>query len=339
MNPIDPAEIRTLVVRTPNWLGDSVMALPTLRVLRAGLPHGRIILVGPWTELFRDQGVADQIVGSPRSLPGRLALARTLRTLGADTELLLPNSFESALAAWVGGARRRIGFAADGRTRLLTHPVPLPTPRRHQVDEYLLLLEAFNLRSAEAAPRWKGVPSPDDQVVSLLSEAGAADGPRVGLHLGAAFGPSKLWPVERWALLAAELARLGITPVLLGSSADLPVAFAVLERCPIPVPSLVGRDSGTLLPRLLSRFTVLVSGDTGVAHLAAAMNVGVIALFGPTHPRLTRPLGPRSVTIWKPPPCSPCFLSRCPIDHICMRSISVEEVLETVQAQLARRDP
>jgi len=209
------------------------------------------------------------------------------------------------------------------------------------VEEYLELLDVFDLRGAEIAPTWSRIPGPADQVVSiLLGQARVAeDVPRVGLHLGGAFGPSKLWPVERWAALAAELARLGVAPVLLGSPADLPAAFKVLERCSTPVPSLVGRDSAALLPRLLSRFTVLVSGDTGVAHLAAAMNVGVVALFGPTHPRLTRPLGARSVTIWKSPPCSPCFLSRCPIDHVCMRAISVEEVLEKVQAQLARRDP
>jgi heptosyltransferase-2 len=338
---IDPAGVRALVVRTPNWLGDSVMALPALRVLRAAIPHGRITLVGPWADLFRDQGVADRVIVPPQSLPRRLARARTLRALGADTALLLPNSFESALAAWMGGAVRRVGFATGGRTWLLTHPLSLPAPRRHQVHEYLQLLEVFNLRSVETAPTWTQIPSPADQLVSrLLSEVGVAEKvPRVGLHLGAALGPSKLWPVEQWAALAAELVRLGVTPVLLGSAADLPAASKVLERCPTPVPSLVGRDTAALLPRLLSRFTALVSGDTGVAHLAAAMNVGVIALFGPTHPRLTRPLGFRSVAIWKGPPCSPCFLSRCPIDHVCMRSISVEEVLEKVQAQLAWRDP
>lgn len=341
MNPIDPARIRTLVVRLPNWLGDSVMALPALRTLRAGLPQARITLVGPWAELFRSQKLADQAFAPPPSLRRRFALPRTLRVRGVDTALLLPNSFESALWAWMTGARRRIGFAADGRSRLLTHPVPLPAPRQHQVEEYLRLLEVLRLRAAEATPAWVSSPNPADQAVSrLLDEARAAEGiPRVGLHLGASFGPSKLWPVERWVALATALARQGVAPVLLGSTADLPVAARVLERCPLPLPSLVGRDSAAVLPELLSRFAVLVSGDTGVAHLAAALNIGVVTLFGPTHPRLTQPLGPRSVAIWKAPPCAPCFLPRCPIDHVCMRSISVEEVLEKVRAFLAASNP
>lgn len=329
MSTIDPAEIRTLVVRAPNWLGDSVMALPTLRALREGVPRGRITLVGPWAELFRDQGVADQVIVYPRSFSHRLGLTRTLRRVGSDTALILPTSFESALAAWMWGTGRRVGFATDGRARLLTHPVSPPAPRPHQVDEYLHLLKAFNLRPVETAPAWTLPPDPVDATVSsLLSEAGVAQGrPLVGLHLGAAFGPSKLWPVDLWASLACELARHGFVPVLLGSSADLPVAFKVLRHCPTPAASLVGRDAPSLLPRLLSRLTVLVSGDTGVAQLAAALEVGVVVLFGPTDPHLTAPRGTRVRAIAKDVPCAPCFLPVCPIDHPCMRGIGVDEVV------------
>ena len=116
MTPIDPGTIRQLVVRAPNWLGDSVMALPTLRALRAGVPRGQITLVGPWAELFSDQGVADRVIAYPSRVTGRLALSRVVRPLGADTALLLPNSFESALAAWRWGPRQRVGFSTDGRS-------------------------------------------------------------------------------------------------------------------------------------------------------------------------------------------------------------------------------
>ncbi len=329
MNPIDPADIRRVLVRAPNWLGDSVMALPALRILRAGIPHGQIILVGPWAELFSDQGVADQVIVYPRSLPRRLALIGTLCALGADTALLLPSSFESALAARIWGVPRRVGYATDGRTWLLTHPVSPPAPRHHQVDEYLELLEVFDLKPVERVPTWTPPPRPGDPTVSrLLSEAGLPENaPLVGLHVGAAFGPSKLWPAGRWASLASELARRGLAPVLLGSSADLPVACEVLTHCPTPVASLVGRDSPALLPRLLSRLTLLVSGDTGVAQLAAAMKVGVVALFGPTDPRLTAPRGSRVRIISKGVACSPCFLTDCPIDHPCMGGIDVDEVV------------
>jgi heptosyltransferase-2 len=334
MNPIDPTEIQELVVRAPNWLGDSIMALPTLRALRAGVPHGRITLVGPWAELFRDQAVADQVVTYPRSLLRRLAFTRSLRARGPDTSLLLPNSFESALVAWRWGARYRIGFATDGRSWLLTHPVPPPRPRHHQVDEYLKLLEVFNIRLVETAPIWNLTPGVEDTAVAeLLRAAGIAEGTSlVGLHLGAAFGPSKLWPLERWASLAAELERNGLTPVLLGSPAESEAASEVLKRGPTPLASLVGRDTPALLPRLLSRLTLLVSGDTGVAQLAAALDVAVVVLFGPTDPRLTAPRGRRVRAIAKHVPCAPCFLTQCPIDHPCMRGIGVDEVLAAARS-------
>ena len=334
MNPIEPAEIQDLVVRAPNWLGDSVMALPTLRALRAGVPHGRITLVGPWAEIFRDQAVADEVITYPRSFLRRLAFARPLRDRSPDTALLLPNSFESALAAWRWGARRRIGFAADGRSWLLTHPVPPPRPRHHQVDEYLKLLDVFHIRPVETAPTWTLTPSFEDTAVSeLLTGAGITEGPPlVGLHLGAAFGPSKLWPFERWASLAGDLARNGLTPVLLGSPAESEVASEVLKRCPASVVSLVGRDAPALLPRLLSRLVLLVAGDTGVAQLAAALDVAVVVLFGPTDPRLTAPRGRRVRVIAKHVPCAPCFLTHCPIDHPCMRGIGVDEVLAAALA-------
>jgi len=272
MNTIDPGEVRTLVVRAPNWLGDSVMALPALKALRAGVPQGQITLVGPWAGLFADQGVADRVVAYPRSFARRLSLTRALRSVRADTALILPNSLESALAAWSWGAARRVGFATDGRARLLTHSLPHPAPRRHQVDEYIELLKAFELDASENTPRWILGAGPEDAEVSrLFRDLGAGPSDRlVGLHLGAAFGPSKLWPIVRWASLADQLVRCGVTPVLLGPSGDLPVALEVRRRCPAPVASLVGRDTPALLPWLLSRFTLLVSGDTGVAHLAAA---------------------------------------------------------------------
>ena len=130
MNPIPRDTVRHLIVRTPNWLGDTVMALPTLRALRAGLSRVRISLVGAWAELLEGQSVADDWVVYPRAWMDRLAAAARIRGLGADTALLLPNSFEAALAAWVWGTRRRIGFDTDRRRYLLTHPLEAPPQRR-----------------------------------------------------------------------------------------------------------------------------------------------------------------------------------------------------------------
>ena len=342
MTPVNAEAIRHLIVRTPNWLGDSVMALPTLRALRAGLPRARITLVGAWAGLLAGQSVADGWLVYPRAWAGRLAATRPIRALGADTALLLPNSLESALAARLWGARRRIGFAADHRAGLLTHPLEPGADRRHQVEEYLTLLEAFGLSPGEREPSWRLEPAGTDpeRLDRLFDSVGLRESkPLVGVQLGAAFGPSKLWPVERVASLCDALASRGISALLLGSPDDVAGAERVRALSLSGVPSLAGRDSPELLPCLLSRLDLLVSGDTGTAHLAAAIGLGVVALFGPTDPRLTRPMGSRSATIWKKPPCAPCFLTRCPIEHVCMRSITVDEVLREVEARLSRTLP
>jgi heptosyltransferase II len=264
----------------------------------------------------------------PRTWGGRLRTADTVRALDAATAVVLPNSFEAAAAALYWGARRRVGFAAGGRGMLLTEAPPLPSPRLHQVDEYLMLVERLGMSAGERTPRL-APPAPDSlervQARALLAEAGAAGGPRVGLHLGAAFGPSKLWPPERMADLARLLGETGRSPVLLGTADDAEAAAAVTARA--PVASLVGRDSPALLPAVLAELDALVCGDTGVGHLAAALGTRVVALFGPTDARLTAPRGPAAVAS-RPTPCAPCFYRACPIDHPCLRGITAEEVAQ-----------
>jgi heptosyltransferase-2 len=125
--------------------------------------------------------------------------------------------------------------------------------------------------------------------------------------------------------------------VLLGAPSDTSIANAVVAEAGGELISLVGKDAPELLPGLLARLDILVGMDTGVAHLAAAVGVAVVALFGPTDPALTAPRGPDVSVIWKPPPCAPCFLPECPIEHPCMRSIDVEEVLQAVEARLGAR--
>src|SRR5258705_12880221 len=125
-----------IVVRTPNWLGDTVMALPALSALRAAEPGARIPLVGRWATLLAGQGVADVVLPYPKPLAARHRLARALAAERADVAVLLPSSIESALAAWRWRAARRIGYATDGRAPLLTDALPPPAPPRPQGDEY-----------------------------------------------------------------------------------------------------------------------------------------------------------------------------------------------------------
>ncbi len=305
-----------ILVRLPNWLGDTVMALPALQGLRASLPRARIALVGRWASLLEGQAVADAVLSYPRERGARSRLAAVLRDSRPDTAIVLPSSFESALAAWRWGARARLGYDADVRGCLLTHTLPIPSPRRHQIDECVV--------TGSDPPTFRLPPHPvaEEAIDALFKKIGLAHGAStVGLHLGAAFGSSKLWPPAAYAELSSRLRRAGALPVLLGAGSEEASAAAVIASAGEDIASLVGRDRPDLLPRLLSRLSCLVSADTGVAHLAAAVGTPTVTLFGPTDPRLTSPRGRRARAIEGRAPCAPCFLERCPIDHPCMRSI------------------
>ena len=330
-----------MIVRLPNWLGDTVMAVPAVRALRQALVGGRLLLAGPWAAVLGGQALADVLVTYPRAWSGRLSTADSVRRFGGDTALLLPTSFEAAASALYWGARRRIGFAVGGRRWLLTDSIELPEPRLHQVDEYARLVERLGVAVDVREPRLvpPDAASPERRRVrALMREAGvpepAGAARRVGVHLGAAYGSAKVWDSARVVELCRLLGARGTTVLLLGAPSDVPAVEAVRRQT--RAPSLAGRDGPELLAPLLAELDALVSGDTGVAHLAAALGTPVVVLFGPTDPRLTTPRGPVAV-VRRDVPCAPCFYRTCPIDHPCMRAIEASEVVERLDALLAVR--
>lgn len=333
--PLDRSRLRRVLVRLPNWLGDTVMALPAVRALRRALPGAHLTCLGPWAVpiLEAEPGI-DRCGTWPRGWRAQAALLRRLRAERIDLAVLFPGSFTAALAAWLAGARWRLGYREDGRGALLTHALP-PPGRIHQAAAYLALLEPLGVEAVPATPTLEILRARREEARRLLAEVGVAPGHRaVGIQLGAAFGPAKLWPPERLGAVAAALERDGTPAVFLGTADARPLldrAAKVLAGTPR---SLVGRDHPALLPALLAELAVLVAPDSGPAHLAAAVGVPVVALFGPTDPRLTAPAGPRHAVLWPRPPCAPCFLRRCPIDHRCLGAIPVGAVVAAVQTRL-----
>jgi heptosyltransferase-2 len=335
---IVPRAIERALVRFPNWLGDTVLALPTLRALRGALPGAELWCLGPWVGavLESEVGVARRLA-TPGRLSARLAQARRLRQARFDLALILPNSFETGLAGWLSGARWRVGYG-EGRRRLLTHALPSELQPVHQVTSYLRLLAPLGVTPAPAAPTLTVDPARRVAARRLLDEVGMPPGAaRVGLQLGAALGPAKLWPPARIVELALRLEARGARAVLLGAPQATGLRDAVQAAAPAPIRSLVGRDSPALLPALIAELDVLVGADSGPAHVAAAVGVPAVTLFGPTDPRLTAPIGPAQQALWHQPACGPCFLRDCPIDHRCLLAIEVAEVEAAVMRALERR--
>jgi heptosyltransferase-2 len=258
---------------------------------------------------------------------GTRADAQGLRARGFEVAILLPNSFKSALGAWRAGIAERWGYRTDFRGPLLTRSVAAP-PAGHQGAYYQHLVRSLGVPSGPLEPRLT-VTDTEREGGRILLEGAGWDGraPLVAMAPGAAFGGAKRWPAEAFAALAADLAGDGVLPVLVGGGADRGTGAEVVSAAGsgTPIASLIGRTDLLALAGVLAHCRALVSNDSGAMHFAAALGVPVTALFGPTDERATHPLGPAPhVVLTSPVWCRPCLLRECPLDHRCMRGITVE---------------
>ena len=340
-----------VVVRTPNWLGDVVMALPVLSALRAHFADAFLAAAvpKPFAPVLSTVAEVDQVVGLNRKRSGRHRLDAEIEMLrgGAfDLAVLLPNSFGAAWVARRAGIPERWGAAGNWRRPLLTQAVSLP-PRRspllHQAARYQELLRALGIAPVAPEPcleisgRMLGL-------ARTLLDAASCDQSRpvIGVEPGAAYGRAKRWLPERYAHVAARLSgEFDASVVLLGSSHDRDAGYEIESILAAMsgaatrkrVVNLIGRTDLSELMGLLACCRVLICGDSGAMHLAAAIGVPVTAIFGPTDDRLTAPVGSHKV-LTNPVWCRPCFFRDCPIDHRCMTRISEERVFRAVSGQL-----
>jgi len=341
--------VTRIVIRPPNWLGDAVMALPAMAALRRHFAgsHLTIASVPSVAAIFREETDVspDRIIDLPR---GTRAIVALLEGEGFDVGVLFPNSFRSAWQLWRAGIPERWGYARSGRGLLLTRRSQR-RPRgagRHQSEYYRDLVGGLEIPSEPAeAPRIAARTPSLDRAAALLDQRRVSLAARlVGLAPGAAYGKAKQWPPDRVAALVARLVReRGVTCVAVGASHDRDVAREIESWIRENAPDALGRfvdltghtSLGALLG-LIERMDVFVSNDSGAMHLAAALGRPVVALFGPTDERATRPIGDHvllSASVF----CRPCMLRECPIDHRCMKRISVDDVFGAVVSRLEER--
>jgi lipopolysaccharide heptosyltransferase II len=322
----------TLVVRAPNWVGDAVLSLGAVRDLRRNFPGARLeMLARPWVAPLYE---AVSEVDAVRPSGGLRADVRDLRGR-FDAAVLLPNSFAAALAVRAAGIPERWGYATDGRGALLTRKarVPREVRGRSQVYYYRAMLAGIGLTvSATPDVRLSAPAAWMDRAAALLG----GPGPWIGLNPGAFFGSAKRWVPERYAAAGERLAReSGARIAIVGGAPERPLGEAIAAALSVPARVLCGETTLGELVGVLSRLRLLLTNDSGPMHLAAALGVPVVAVFGPTDWRETGPVGDRHRLVREPVPCSPCLLRECPIDHRCMRRVGVERVLGEARALLA----
>ena len=330
-----------IVIRAPNWLGDAVMALPAMEAVRRAMPEALVAVaaIPSVAPLFEEETSARP--DSVLVLSARRAEARELRAGGFETILLLPNSFRSALAARLARIPERWGFAVNLRTPLLTRRVSVPSATVHQSAYYLELVRGLGMPAEDRLPKVAVRSRTAARVARLLETAGvsAAASPLVGFAPGAAYGHAKRWPPSRVTDAIVRLTReRGATCVLVGAPSDRDAGREIESSLPSDVRAinLIGRTDLRQFAGVLARCRAFVSNDSGGMHLAAAMGVPVTAIFGPTDEMVTAPLGEHDVLIHQVF-CRPCMLRDCPIDHRCMKGISVDAVFEAVSRRLDAR--
>ena len=337
--------MKRLVILSPNWLGDAVMALPAIADVRRAAPGASITVAAraAIAPLFRLVPEVDDtiLLSKPAAMHDVArwrALGAELADGGFDTALLLPNSMHAALLVSRAGIPERWGYRAGWRGRLLTRAIARPSGV-HQVASYQQLVAALGFANGPAVPRVRVPQEARDTAARLLTAEGwDGHAPLVGLAPGAAYGGAKRWPPVRFGELAAALAADGVSCVMVGSAADAATAAEVARAFPVRgrarLHNLVGRTDLSALAGVLTSCRTLVTNDSGAMHLAAACGVGVTAVFGPTDDTATRPMGEAHAVLTHAVWCRPCMLRECPLDHQCMRGVDVGAVLASARRTL-----
>jgi heptosyltransferase-2 len=338
----DPAirgRMRRLVL-APSWLGDCVMAIPALRALRRADPSGVLVVLAPpgAAPLLRMEGSATDVrVRRGRTAAASVSDGLSLRRWKLDEAWVLPNSFRSAAVAWLSGARRRFGYAGDGRRALLTEAPGRPPATSHQLRDYDRLLEAGGVAPDTDPPR---IAPPEEARAAarrlLEAHRVAPESRPIFLAPGAAFGPTKRWSAERFAFLADALMDEGRSCVIAVGPSDLELGRLVARRARHRIPVLGSDLDAGQLAALFRLGGLLVGNDSGPAHVAAAVGTPTLIFFGPTDPGRTRPEGAPSVVLDRYVFCSPCFRKRCPYGHECMEEIDVDKAARAAREILAR---
>ncbi len=332
-----------ILVISPSWVGDTMLAQPMFARLKQRHPGCRIdVFAPPWTEaLLRQMPEVHDVIINPfphgaLQIGARMKAGRQLRDTGYDQVIVLPNSFKSALTPYFASIPHRTGFRGEMRFGLLTDARRLD---KHQLP---LMVERFaQLAEAPAHPVHRPIPRPhlhvsEEQRQRVLSKLGLAlDKPVVIFCPGAEYGPAKRWPVPYYAELAQRLEARGYAIWLVGSAKDKEIGDKIVALGNQHSRNLCGQTDLADAIALLSCAALVVSNDSGLMHLAAALDRVMLAIFGSSSPEFTPPLSDKAQVIRLDLPCSPCFKRECPLGHFnCMMQLTPDRVAKFIPKEV-----
>jgi heptosyltransferase-2 len=336
--PIDNSKIRRILIRATNWVGDAVMSMPAFKAVRDNFPRSHIaVLARPWVmPLYESNPAVNEVLpykrgyGYLKDCSEFLRVVRLIRSLHFDMAVLFQNAFEAALIARLGGIKLRVGYNTDGRGFLLSHSVVRGREvlKLHQVEYYLTLLRAIGWAALTRDPALRADPEAVARVRALLSSKGIEDQDLlVGLSPGAAYGPAKRWPVERFAAIGDRaIKEWGARVVVIGTEKEKDLGETLISATAPGALNCCGMTGLGEALALIKRCQLFVSNDSGLMHVAAALNVPTVAIFGSTDPLATGPRGKNARIVKQDTECSPCLKPECPVGYRCLLSVQPDDV-------------
>jgi heptosyltransferase-2 len=340
---IDKSEINRILVRATNWVGDVVMNIPALEAVRENFPQSTItVLARPWViPLLENHPAVDQVLPFQKGKGFLSHMAEIIRVVGMirkmryDLAILFQNAFEAGLLAWLGGVKFRVGYNTDGRRFLLSHAVIRNEEvlKLHQVEYYLSILRAMDWEAKTKDPSLYIAEKDSKAIQSLLSSHGIKPKDLVlGLSPGAVYGSAKRWPPGRFANIADwAVQRWRAKVVLMGSGGEKVICRMVNQSMKHTALNLCGETKLGEAMALIKRCYFFVTNDSGLMHVAAALDVPTVAIFGSTDPMATGPRSPKASIVQHEIDCAPCLKPECPDDFRCMLEIEPDEVWKEME--------
>lgn len=330
-----------IIVRMPNWLGDLVMAAPILTDLRHHWPEAKITAMcqGTLGTVIQEDPHIDELLNFKRPkgwsrLQAREEIITPLNQGRYDLGILLTNSLSSAYWFWRGNVQNRLGFASHCRSWLLNYPIPFPEKRKdqHLVITYKTLLEPLGIPVSETPPSLYLSHLEQKTAREKLASYGVQSSDvLIGINPGAAYGSAKCWLPERFKELSHRLLTVANVKIMFfGDKNGTPLVDAICADLPSSVINMAGKTTLRELMALIQCCSLFLTNDSGPMHVASALGIPLIALFGSTSDTATGPYNGGRV-IHKRVPCSPCYRRECPIDFRCMTRIGVQEVYQEIQ--------
>ncbi|SNX27926.1 heptosyltransferase-2 [Polynucleobacter meluiroseus] len=343
--------MRRILIIAPNWIGDAVMSQPLLAQLHKNYPAAQIdVLASKWVApIYRACHEVHEVLEADlqhRQLQWNLRkkLAKQIEVSQYEACFVLPNSLKSALIPWLANIPFRIAYRGEMRFGLINLALNNPSKinRPPMVEHYLALASA--LETADQAPHFETVTpelqvpvNANTKVLKKLQDEGIAPEAIYILCPGAEYGPSKRWPTGHFAKLAQDLISKNPAThvILLGSKADHSLAKSIETQAQYNphIHNWCGETTLDEAIALISLSKALVSNDSGLMHIGAALQVPQVAIFGSSDPHHTPPLSAKAKVIWLQLPCSPCHQRECPLGHLnCLNHILPENVLLSVES-------